>query len=253
MQTGVRAEYQRINLYGPGGIGKTELCANLQQLGIKPLFLDIGDGTKFIDVDRITDISTWEELRAALHDETLWKGYSAVVLDDLTKAEELAVKWVMANVPHEKPGKPITSIESYGYGKGLVHVYETFLQLFNDLDAHIRNHRHVVTIAHECTSRVPNPSGENWIRYEPRLQSPESGKNSIRLRLKEWVDHLFFVGYDVYVDEGKGQGAGTRTIYPVELPTHMAKSRTISSQIPYHRGSADLWKALFGVTNASTS
>lgn len=240
-------------IYGPGGIGKSELCANLKQIGKRPVFLDIADGTRFLDVDRISGITTWDEMRAVLHDENYWKDCDAVVIDDLTKAEELATQWVIANIPHDTKGKPITSIESYGYGKGLVHVFETYLRLLSDLDAHIRAGRQVVCIAHECTSRVPNPAGENWIRYEPRLQSPESGKNSIRLRLKEWTDHLLFVGYDVFVsEEGKGQGGGTRAIYPTELPTHMAKSRNLSSSIPYQRGSADLWKQLFGVTNASS-
>lgn len=236
-------------IYGPGGIGKTELCANLKQIGVRPLFLDIGDGTRFLDVDRIgpaEGLQTWDDLRGALHDDSLWKGFGAVVLDDLTRAEELAVKWVCANIPHDKQGRTVTGIESYGYGKGLVHAYETFLLLLGDLDAHIRAGRQVICIAHECTSKVPNPAGDNWIRFEPRLQSPESGKNSIRHRVKEWADHLLFVGYDVHVtDDGKGQGAGTRTIYPTELPTHLAKSRDLASPIVYQRGSAELWKQLF--------
>ena len=32
-------------------------------------------------------------------------------------------------------------------------------------------------------TRNPNPAGEDWLRYEPRLQSPNSGKASIRLRV----------------------------------------------------------------------
>lgn len=244
---GIRSAIQRTVVFGPGGVGKSELCANLKHVGINPLFLDIGDGTRFLDVDRIDGVSTWDDLRAALNDHSLWKNYGAVVIDDLTKAQELCEQWVIQNVPHDKQGKAVTSIESYGYGKGLVHVYETFLNLLADLDAHVRDGRHVVCIAHECTAKVPNPAGENWIRFEPRLQSPESGKNSIRLRLKEWTDHLLFVGYDVFVDEGKGQGAGTRTIHPTELPTHMAKSRNLASPIVYQRGSAELWKQIFGV------
>lgn len=203
-------------------------------------------------MERINDLTTWDELRAVLHDADLWKDFGAVVIDDLTKAEELAAQWVVQNIPHEKPGKVVSSIESYGYGKGFTHLYETFLQLLGDLDAHIRAGRQVVCIAHECTAKVPNPAGDNWIRYEPRLQSPESGKNSIRLRVKEWADHILFVGYDVHVtDEGKGTGAGTRTIYPVELPTHLAKSRDLSEAIPYVKGNAELWQKLLGASNAT--
>lgn len=216
---------------------------------MKPLFLDIGDGTRFLDVKRLTPsegLDSWESLRAALHEPSLWKDFNCVVLDDLTKAEELAAAWVVANVK-KKDGSFASSIEGFGYGTGYGHLYETFLLLLNDLDSHIRAGRHVVCIAHECTARVPNPSGENFIRYEPRLQSPDSGKNSIRLRVKEWCDHLLFVGYDVYVsDDGKAKGSGSRTIYCSEMPTHMAKSRTLSEPTPYEKGSVETWQRLFG-------
>src|SRR5690606_13160109 len=135
-------------------------------------------------------------------------------------------------------------IEGYGFGKGLTHLYETFLQVLGDLDGMIRRNKFVICTAHECTANVPNPAGEDWIRYEPRLQSPASGKNSIRHRVKEWCDHLLFVGYDVAVEDGKGVGAGTRTIYPCELPICMAKSRDLADPIPYPKGSANLWKKL---------
>jgi hypothetical protein len=249
VSSGATIAAQRIAIYGPGGIGKTSLAAAIKQIGIEPLYLDIGDGSRFLDVKRIgpdQGLSTWEDLRACLHDHSLFAGYGAVVIDDSTKAEELAAKWTVANIKNDK-GVYVSSIEGYGFGKGLGHLYETYLQLFGDLDAHIRAGRHVILICHECTANVPNPSGEDWIRYEPRLQSPTSGKNSIRHRLKEWVDHLLFVGLDTFVSEdGKGQGGGSRTIYANELPTHWAKSRSLSVPIPYERDSADLWRQLFG-------
>lgn len=247
--SGVRADFQRIVIFGSGGTGKSSLAANLKDVGIKPLFLDIGEGTGFLDVDRIgaeQGLQTWDDLRAILHNHSLFHGFDAVVIDDLTKAEELAVRWTIENIGHEKKEKQIRSIEDYGFGKGLTHTYETFLQILGDLDAHIRAGRQVICIAHECCANVPNPGGEDFIRYEPRLQSPASGKNSIRHRVKEWCDHMFFIGYDTIVDEdGKAKGGGSRTIYPTELPTHWAKSRCLSDPIVYDRGSSELWKLLF--------
>lgn len=241
---GVEAGPQRIIVYGSGGVGKTSLCASLADVEIKPLFIDIADGTRHQPVARIKDVQTWEELRGVLHSKELFNGFNAVVIDDFTKAEEMAAEWVVRNIRHEK-GKPINGIEDYGWGKGLGHVYDEFTKIFGDLDALIRHGLHVVGIAHECTERVPNPSGEDWIRYEPRLQSPKSGKDSIRHRMKEWCDHLLFVGYDTAVNEsGKGQGAGTRTIYPVEMPSWVAKSRTLSEPISYEKGGFDLWNLL---------
>lgn len=190
-------------------------------------------------------METWEDLRDVLHDENLFSGYNAVVIDDLAKAEELATNYVIRTVPHEKEGRSIKSIEDYGWGKGATHVYEAFLNLLADLDNHVRKNRWVLCIAHDCTANVPNPSGEDWIRYEPRLQSPASGKSSIRHRVKEWCDHLLFVGFDTAVNrDGKATGGGTRTIYPSEMPTHWAKSRSLADPIYYEKGSSHLWKSL---------
>lgn len=218
----------------------------MKQIGLRPLFLDIGTGSGFLDVDRVDPApTTWDDLRAALHDQDLWRNYNAVVIDDLTTAESLAIQWTLANVKAERASGGsvlVNSIEGYGWGKGYVHVYETFLQLLGDLDAHVRAGRTVACIAHECTARVPNPAGDDWLRYEPRLQ--DTAKGNIRSRVKEWCDHMFFVGYDVFSDDGKAKGAGTRTIYTVEMPTHVAKSRSLSEPVIYQRGSADIWKKL---------
>lgn len=234
----------KVCIYGTGGIGKSELAANLSQLGLKVLFFDLEAGTAALDVQRAEGIESFDDLRNALHSEELCGQFDAIVIDSLTKAEELAVAWTLANVRHEK-GHLVTSIEGYGFGKGTVHVYETFLTLIGDLDAQARRGRHVITIAHECVANVPNPAGEDWIRYEPRLQSPASGKSSIRHRIKEWADHLLYIGYDTHVtDDGKGVGSGSRCIYPTEMPTYWAKSRTLSEPIVYDRGSAELWNQL---------
>lgn len=234
-------------LFGSGGVGKSELCSLIKQVGIEPLFLDIEEGTSHLDVARVEPApANWDELRAILHSDVP-DAFGAIVIDSLTKAEEMAIAWTCANVPHEKQGKIIKGIEDYGFGKGYTHVYETFLTLLSDLDIWVRRGKHVLCTAHDCTANVPNPAGDDWSRWEPRLQSPPSGKGSIRHRVREWTDHLIYIGYDVAVIEGKGQGAGTRTLYPTELPTHMAKSRTLSESIIYNQGDAELWKQLLGV------
>lgn len=244
---GVTIAAHKTIVYGPGGIGKSELCSLLAEVDCQPLFIDIEDSTRFLDVDRITPSpQNWAELRAELQDMERNKQFSAIVVDSLTKAEEMAVAWTLGNVPHEKSDKKITSIESYGFGKGYTHVYETFLQLLGDLDAIVRAGIHVVCTAHDCTSNVPNPNGEDWIRYEPRLQNPPSGKGSIRSRVKEWSDHLLYIGYDTAVSEdGKAKGSGSRAIYPMERPMWLAKSRLLSEPIIYEKGSSLLWKQLF--------
>ena len=243
---GGQAIGQKIGIYGPGGIGKSKLWSLAELVGVTPLGIDIEGSCNFLNVPLVQPTpQNWDELRAVLHDFDLLKQVGMIAIDSFTKAEEFALEWTLSHVPHEK-GHFVSSIEGYGFGKGTTHLYETFLQLLGDLDAVARAGIHVVFVCHDCTAPVPNPAGEDYIRWEPRLQSPASGKSSIRHRVKEWCDHLFFVGYDTWVKEGKATGAGTRTIYPVELPTHWAKSRLLSSPIVYKDNDPTLWKLLFG-------
>ena len=238
----------RIVLFGPGGIGKTTLAASAPG---PVAFIDLDDSLSVLgeqladyDVRPVTGCNVWTDLRAAINSDG-WDDIKTIVIDSATRSEELTGDWVLANVPHEK-GNKINRIEDYGYGKGYVHIYEEFLKLLGDLDRHMRAGRHVVLICHDCVTTVPNPTGDDWIRYEPRLQSPASGKSAIRLRTREWADHLLFLGYDVSVKDGKATGSSTRTIYPNELPHCMAKSRTLDEPIPLDKNSTELWDRLFG-------
>ncbi len=232
---------QRGLVYGPGGGGKTTLAS----LAPKPVYLDIESGSRELDVPRVEGIETFADLRAALQSSVL-DGYETVVLDSATRAEELAVAHTLSTVPHEK-GHFVKSLEGYSFGKGYQHVYDTFLLLLQDLDRQIRAGRNVILIAHDCVADVPNPAGDDFIRFEPHLQAPKSGKASIRNRVIQWADHVLFLGYDVVTKEGKGQGAGTRTIWPVERPDHVAKSRILSEPLPF-TGPEDgaIWTRIFG-------
>jgi hypothetical protein len=220
IESGVVSGPQKILIYGPGGVGKSTLAA----LAPGPVFIDIESGSRKLNVPRIKGISDFENLKRSLLSPKL-DSYQTVVIDSATMAEELAIAHTIKTVKHDKPGITISSVESYGFGKGLQHVYDTFLILVPYLERQLHAGRNVILIAHECISDVPNPAGENFIRYEPRLQSPKSGKASIRNRLVEWCDHVLFIGYDVAASDGKGRGTGTRTIYTSQTADHIAKSR----------------------------
>lgn len=232
---------QRIVLYGAGGIGKSTLAA----LAPQPVFLDVEGGTNALDVPRVDGLETFADVRACLQSSAL-DGYKTVVLDSATMAEEWAIAHTLATVQHEKGGL-VRSVEGYGFGKGYQHVYETFLLLLADMDRQVRQGRSVILVAHDCTADVPNPVGDDWIRYEPRLQAPKSGKASIRNRVVEWADHVLFLGYDVIAKDGKGKGGGTRTIYTDELPSHLAKSRSVHQTLPFASATdATIWNLIFG-------
>lgn len=240
----------RVLLYGPGGIGKTTLAS---QLPGPVAFIDLDESLprlrsqleesgRMENIMPVTGIHNWQTLRDVIQADG-WEKVRSIVIDTGTRAEELAVAHTLETVLVD--GKRVTSVEGYGYGKGYGFVFDTFLPLLADLDRHARAGRNVVFVCHDCTSTVPNPAGEDWLRYEPRLQSPNSGKASIRLRVREWADHVLFVGYDVSVGkDGKGSGRGTRTLYSAEVPHCMAKSRTTQETIPLGNDGEAVWGAV---------
>lgn len=235
-----KAAGHRVVLYGPGGIGKTTLAA---QCPGPVAFFDLDDSLPRLKLENpphVVPCETWQDIRTALQSDG-WDDIKTIVIDSATKGEELAVSHTLETVLAD--GKRVTSVEGYGYGKGFGFVFDTFLPLLADLDRHARAGRNVILICHDCTTNVPNPAGEDWLRYEPRLQSPTSGKASIRLRVREWADHVLFIGYDVAVNkDGKGCGSGTRTVYTAELPHCMAKSRTTQEQLPI--SDSPIWETI---------
>ena len=240
----IQPQGHRIVLYGPGGIGKTSAAC----MAPGPVaFIDLDESMPVLraqlpadrDIRIVSGVNAWSDLRNALHSGG-WDDIKTIVIDSVTKAEELAGQHVLETIPLDG-GKKAQRLEEYGWGKQFGHIYDTFLALLGDLDQHVRAGRHVILIAHDCTCEVPNPAGANWLRYEPRMQSPASGKNSVRLRVREWADHVLFCGYDMDVKNGKGTGNSTRTVYPVELPHCMAKSRVADTAIPLTKGDAGIW------------
>lgn len=259
VRKGRLSDPRKIVVYGTGGSGKTSLIEALQRMGKKPLIIDLDNGSKHLDVARIglSKISTFEDLRAILQDGEFWKagGYDTVVIDSLTKAEEMAANYVVRTVPHEK-GKPIKTIEDYGFGKGYQIVFDCFNQLMQDCDWHTdpeRGNRNIVLICHECTAPVLNASGDDYECYQPRLQSPKSGMGSTRSRIKEWADVIAFIGYDIFADkEGKVTGSGSRMVYFSEDDLwHWGKGRPNHDPVAYTPESGEeIWNIMLNMEKA---
>lgn len=260
---------RRVVIYGAGGMGKSTLAA----LAAKCLG---GRGVRFIDLESrlsklLRELSaihpdlggvdcvdappagwTLDDVRDALHQADLWTNAGMVVIDSATRLEQLAFEHARATIP-VKGADPLSgraklaeSVEDWPYGKGPGYVYDRFLPVLADLDEHTREGRHVVLIAHDCTVEAKNVDGENHVRIEPRLASPNSGKASIRLAVKEWADDLLLIRQDVVVEGGKAVAIDRRTIYAQERPNFMAKSLTLNQPIPYSQGKDQdyVWRAL---------
>ena len=171
---------ERVTIYGPGGIGKTSLAAAAPA----PAFIDLDGslgklarvGAVAADV-MVAPVTTWADLRSTLNAAEGWEGVKSIVIDTMTKAEELATQHVLDTIPAERDRKA-ERIEDYGYGKGYRHLYDEMLRLLSDLERHVAAGRNVILVAHDTRARVPNPAGEDWLRYEPLLY--QGDKVSIR-------------------------------------------------------------------------
>lgn len=239
---------RRVCLYGTGGIGKTSLALSAPG---PVAFFDFDNSLSVLDKSVTSDVlvakaNDWQSMIDALLETSSFDEVKTICIDSVTQAEVLSTEWVTKNIPHEK-GHKVKRIEDYGYGKGYTHIYEQWLKLFAVLDRHVAAGKNVILVAHEITATCPNPSGEDYIRYEPRLQN--ASKSSTRNRMKEWCDDVLFVGYDIEVSDKKATAKGTRTIYPVEQPICLAKSRKLDEAIVYHEGDDALWNLLFDEGN----
>lgn len=240
----------RILIYGTGGIGKSTLAAYLPA----PVFFDLDGETRKLNVTR-DSARTWQELRGKLAaiEQSIPKGMRSLVIDNLSKAEDMAKEYVI-ETRRTETGKAVDSVEGFGWGKGWQFVYDEFTGLIADLDRINARGVIVCATAHVIQSPVPNPTGEDFLRWEPLLYSGDKkGRGSVRERIKNWADHVLFVGYDVHAEDGKGQGSGTRTIYTGELPTHIAKSRTKATTIAYNLSDPSaIWRELGVETSAAS-
>lgn len=232
----------RVVLYGPGGVGKSTAAA----LAPDALVIDLEGGTSRMDVARVEGVPNWEALRGALQSRELVAPFKSIVIDSGTKAEDFDITWTLANVPTDK-GHFVKRIEDYGYGKGFQQAFDTWLPMLADCDRLVEQGKNIILICHECINDTPNPEGENFIRYEPRLQAPKSGKASIRDRTFEWADHVGYLAFDVMSKDGKGRGNGTRTLYFDARPTWRAKGRgDWNKVIPWNdpKNGKDIWSCL---------
>jgi hypothetical protein len=196
-------------------LGKTTLA----QLSPNPDTIDLDHETDGLQVKRRYTPKTFEELRAQCQADLPGQ---TILIDNLTACSTLIDQFVVRTIRNDK-GNAVANLEAFGWGKGYRHVYDQWLLLLADLDRQVEKGKHVVLIAHEQIETFKNPQGEDFIRYAPLLQSNKQG--DVRSRVVGWCSDVFYMAYDIAAVEGKGIGAGTRTIYGTQQPALIAKSR----------------------------
>ena len=222
---------KKFIIYAGSGLGKSSLAI----LAPKPILIPLDDGTSdLLDpytgelIDEIKDVHTFEDVKIALRQQNLYEDNDTVIVDTVTKLEDLSHEYMFKTIPHEKNGT-VKSIEGYGYGKGYRHLYDTMKLFLQDVDAVVRQGKNVILIA-QCTTRVvPNAAGEDYLCYCPRLYPGSKGTPSVEELYCEWADHLLFIDHvcKTVVDK-KATGDTARAVFTDGEMHFKAKSRVLA-------------------------
>lgn len=205
----------KIVLYGLEGVGKSSFAADAP----KPIFLDVEGGTEDLDVERLPSVKTFAEVLQAIDELTTESHeYKTFVVDTLDWLESMIWEAVCEEAKVE-------SIEDIGYGKGYTAALDKWRVFLSRLDA-LRSKRgmHIILLAHSHIRGFRNPAGDDYERYELKLNNKASGI------IKEWPSAVLFARYQTFTHTDKNRrtravGDGSRVISTEPRPAWDAKNR----------------------------
>ena len=218
------ARPQKAVAYGPEGVGKSTLASQFPD----PVFLDTEGGTHHLDVVRFPEVSTWDDVTAAVAQlATGEHGFKTLVIDTADWLEKRLAEHICRKANKE-------SIEDFGYGKGYTLLAEEFAKFLASLDALIRRGMHVVLLAHSTVRKFESPDqAGSYDRYELKLTK------QVGPLLKEWADLILFANYVTKVAESesgrkRGVGGRERILCTTHAAAYDAKNRHgLDERLPF--------------------
>lgn len=214
--TGVKSSPYSVIVYGVPGIGKTGFAASFE----KPFFIDLEDGSKHYDVDRVTNL-TWLEVLSLL-EELKKSEYKTIVIDSLDWLERLSHEHIC------KMQKVATIEDSFGsYGKWVGGVIKEWSPLTTSLRELKDLGKNIVMIGHSHIKVFNDPT--TTLPYDRFVLKMNDKLSSV---FTEWVDSVLFANYEVYSNsqdskakKGKGFSTGLRKLYCEKRAAYDAKNR----------------------------
>lgn len=207
----------RIFLYGTEKIGKSTAGAEAPN----PVFLCSEDGlvgSQFANTPNFS-ASTWEEAMAfADYLATEDHGYQFFVTDTLDWLQVKLFEFLCRRDQKE-------SIEDYGFGKGYDRAAEEFRGFLAKLDRINKRGIGILILAHSHVKGFQNPTGDNYDRYEPKVNPKISGL------VKEWADAVLFAEAKVYThkasknSKAKAIGGDVHIVHTKKAPGWDAGNR----------------------------
>lgn len=181
IQVGVQKRPLLLVIHGQEGVGKSSFAA----CAPSPFFCDVERKASVLGVPR-DEPGTWSELL----EMTEWAAsgehsFKTFVLDTADAAELLAREHVC-----KTNGK--ASIADFGFGKGQDKVAAEFKKLLDLTDKmRFQNGMHVIMLAHTQIRTFSNPDGEDYDRYELKMDK------RVASLLRERSDACMFARYDI--------------------------------------------------------
>jgi hypothetical protein len=222
-------------LYGVPGIGKSTLANKAP----KPLFIDLEGGLSQIDCARVpvvdgqdhTRIMEWKSptpgMRGfieALTDAFKAEDYQTVVVDTITEAEVLLVRYILES--SELNPRRYGSLTDFGYNKGfqmLGEQWSNFMRYVGRLMA--ATGKNVIFVGHSQIARVEEPGLEPYDRFDLNIHK------QCKPHLVNFADGIFFARSELVVrDKETGTkkqavSSGKRFLFCTEKPNWLAKNR----------------------------
>jgi len=218
IKKGPTAKPLRMMIVGVEGVGKSTAGAAMPN----PVFLCGEDGLvgpQFAETAHFTP-ATWSDVMQFI-DELIADrhGFESVVIDTLDWLEPLLYAHVVAAA--KKPD--IRNIEDFGYGRGYMVAQAEARLLLAKLDQLNAAGMAVLILAHCQVRTFHNPAGEDYDRYEPKVNAKIAGL------FREWCDAVLFAQFDQYTakdgNKVKAYGGQNRVVHTVHSAAWDAKNR----------------------------